>query len=273
MKVTAVALVLGLGGFVGPTSAEQGPAPTPGFRHVTGKVVDQTGTPVAGATVSLFQEVVISGPSGEFQFPNVSLRHLAEVSLRVRSVLTGYIIGCITIDVPVSYYPIAASVGESLAIRIVDMADAAPLELELRPVGMAAIDDYCNECHGVNPCIEETTYEKVIKTGMDLRGIIVDDVNVEEYKKQLMTMGLAAETYRKIRYQDTHPDGMNMAVIPTLQIPLYQGRFRWPEALTLKDEKFVTCDTCHTRHVPTGYRAYTVMPFEQGNELCYQCHR
>ncbi len=273
MKGTAALLLACLGWWVGPAAATQPPASaTPGFRHVTGRVVDERGGAVAGATVSLFREVVLSGEDGGFLFPNVSMRHLSEVSLRVRSARTGYVIGCITIDVPVRFYPVAASHGDGVAHLLVDMAEERPLELKLRPVGAAAIDGYCHGCHGVNPCTEEATYETVIKTGKDLRGIIVDDTEVEAYKKDLMTMGLSAETYRKIRYQDTHPDGMNMAVIPTLELSQYKGRFKWPENLKLRDEAFVTCDTCHTRHVPTAQKHFLVVPYEEGNELCYMCH-
>ena len=29
---------------------------------------------------------------------------------------------------------------------------------------------------------------------------------------------------------------------------------------------------CHTRHVPTEQKQYVVMPFEDDNALCYECH-
>ena len=56
--------------------------------------------------------------------------------------------------------------------------------------------------------------------------------------------------------------------------------FKRTEALTLRvleiDEieyRFVICDTCHSRHMPTGQRQFVKMPFDEDSVLCYECHR
>jgi len=83
---------------------------------------------------------------------------------------------------------------------------------------------------------------------------------------------LKKETYQRIRYQDSHPDGMNMEVIPRLELDRYLGRYKTPKLVSLKEGKYVTCDTCHSRHVPTPQKQYIVMPYEQESTLCYECH-
>ena len=112
----------------------------------------------------------------------------------------------------------------------------------------------------------------MIHSGRDLRGIIVREDRVAQFKEELQKKGLRIDTYRKMRYQDTHPDGMNMEEIPKLDLEQYRGMYRKPQSLFLLDEKIVTCETCHTRHVPTEQKQYVVMPYETVNTLCTECH-
>ncbi|MHB8764745.1 MAG: cytochrome c3 family protein [Deferrisomatales bacterium] len=249
-----------------------GPAPVE-YRDVAGRVVDAaTGQPLAGVPVSLLHEVALTDESGGFRFEKIPLIHSAEVSLRVQN-KNGVIIGCITVDVPVRFYPVAAAAEGKVAVVIADPLSSSPVELRLAPVGPDRIDDFCGVCHEPNPCLETATYDEVVRVSKDLRGIIVREEEVEAYKKKLFEQGLQKDLYRKMRYQDTHPGGMNMEVIPTLHLVQYQGKFRKPESLVLREGRFATCDTCHTRHLPTDQRHYVVLPFERENTLCFECHR
>jgi len=242
------------------------------YRDVHGRVVDgETGTPLAGVPVSLLYEVTTTDESGRFVFEKIPLTHTAQVSLRVRS-KSGLIIGCVTVDVPVRFYPVAASDGEKFDIVIADPREDEELELRLEPLPPSEVDRYCTACHDTNPCLETATYEDVVKTGKDLRGIVVAEDQVEEYKKKLVMLGLRKQTYSKIRYQDTHPDGMNMDLIPKLDLAEYKGAYQKPEGLYLLDDKYVTCDTCHTRHMPTDQKQYVVMSYEEDSQLCLKCH-
>ncbi len=242
------------------------------YRDVTGRVVDAAGTPQAGVPVSLLYETAVTDENGGFSFERVPLTHTAEVSLRVQSKNSGLIIGCITVDVPVRFYPVAASAGDAFAIEIVDPSADRPVELVLQPLPAAQVDTRCARCHEDNPCLETATYQDVIHSGKDLRGIIVREDRIAQFKEELQKKGLRIDTYRKMRYQDTHPDGMNMEEIPKLDLEQYRGRYRKPEALFLLDGAYVTCETCHTRHVPTEQKQYVVMPYETVNTLCTQCH-
>ena len=158
------------------------------------------------------------------------------------------------------------------AITVIDPGSEEEVELRLQTVSPAALSAFCSTCHDSNPCLETTTYADVIKTGKDLRGIIVYIDELDAFKEKLQKLGLQRDTYRKIRYQDTHPDGMNMPVIADLDLPQYVGRYVYPEGLALLDERYVTCGTCHTRHVPTEVKQYVVLPYEEDNQLCYKCH-
>ncbi len=243
------------------------------YRDVRGRVVDgATGEPVPGVPVSLLYELAVTDDQGRFLFERVPLTHTAEVSLRVKS-RTGIIIGCLTVDVPVRFYPVAAAEGDLFDVVIVDPGADEEVELRLQPLPDAEVDAFCETCHPDNPCVELETFQDVLKSGKDLRGIIVPEDEVEEYIERLMVQGLRKTTYSRIRYQDTHPDGMNMEAV--LQAPLseYGESYRMPEALKLREKKFVTCDTCHTRHIPTGQKQYVVMPYEEDNALCLECHQ
>jgi predicted CXXCH cytochrome family protein len=247
------------------------------YRDVKGRVVDtETGKPVSGVTVSLLYEVMVTDESGRFVFEKVPLRHTAEVSLRIQA-RSGPVIGCITLDVPVSFYPLAAEAGaggaKKVAVEIIDPASDEGVELRLEPVGSGEVGEYCTRCHQSNPCLELSTFEEVIKSGKDLRGIIVFEDELEAFKKNLAQRGLRKTTYQAMRYQDTHPDDMNMATIVKLDLPQYRGQYAFPSELELLDGKFVTCDTCHTRHTPTAQKHYVKMPYEENNELCYACHK
>ena len=261
------------------------------YRDLRGLVVDAgTGQPVVGVVVSLLYEMVVSDSQGRFVFEKVPLTHGAQISVRVRN-RSDILIGCVTLDVPVCFYPLAANWEEIVevdapdgsgkkvtqvitktAITVVDPGAEEEVELRLQTLPLAELSRYCGECHGVNPCLETTTYEDVVKTGKDLRGIVVYVDEVDAFKEKLQKQGLQRDTYRKMRYQDTHPDGMNMQVIAELDLPQYVGRYAYPEGLELVDDRFVTCGTCHTRHVPTEVKQYVVVPYEEDNQLCYKCH-
>lgn len=242
------------------------------YRDVRGRVVDpETKEPLAGVPVSLLYEMTTTDASGRFVFEKVPLTHTAEVSLRVQS-KSGLIIGCITVDVPVRYYPVAVAVDDRFDIVIVDPSEDVEVVLQPLPLAPSEVDRFCSSCHENNPCVETASYDDVIKSGKDLRGIIVPEDQVEEFKKRLQLAGVRKDTYRKIRYQDTHPDGMNMDLIPQLELEQYKGRYQKPQSLPLVDGKYVTCDTCHTRHMPTDQKQFVVKSYETDNALCYECH-
>jgi predicted CXXCH cytochrome family protein len=82
--------------------------------------------------------------------------------------------------------------------------------------------------------------------------------------------GIDEAFYRTHRFRDLHPVDMDMKALmkdkkkktllqPKIELPLLQG-------------KRVTCDTCHTRHLPTPHGRYMVEEFREGNRLCVKCH-
>jgi predicted CXXCH cytochrome family protein len=249
------------------------------YADVKGRVVDDaTGNPAPGIPVSLLYETIVTDAKGEFIFQKVPMLHTAEISLRV-STNEGTIIGCTTFDVPVKFYPLAASDGQRVDVKIIEPGIDANVELRLKAIGIETVGSYCGECHIGNPCVETQTFQHVVESGKDLRGIIVKESELEKFREQLMKLGLSKDTYRKIRYQDTHPDSLDMNQEVT-NIGRKAGLFQQPQSLALHvvnennvEHRYTVCDTCHTRHLPTAQRQFVLMPFDEQSELCYQCHK
>jgi len=249
------------------------------YADLEGRVVeDATGAPRAGVAVSLLYETVITDAEGKFRFQKVPTVHTSEISLQI-STDTGIIIGCTSFDIPVAFYPLAASDGELVDVQVVQPGKDENVELRLKAIGMGKLADYCGACHSSNPCAETATFDQVVKTGKELRGIVVKESELAQYREKLMREGLVRERYVKLRYQDTHADGMDMNQMVTT-IGKWANLFGQPADLKLwvvkKDDveyRYVVCDTCHTRHVPTAQRQFIVLPFEEDSALCYQCHQ
>lgn len=280
--LTGVCLILGtLVAFVGhPAAAERVmPEDRTLYADVAGKVVDDvTGAPLAGVMVSLLYESVVTGSDGTFVFQKIPMIHSAQVSLRV-STDEGLVIGCTTFDVPVRYYPISSTLGDKVDIKIIEPGVDKTVELRLKEVTMSKVGKFCQECHMANPCVETSTFSSVVKTSKDMRGIIVKESQLPKYREQLKQKGVAKDSYMKIRYQDTHPDGMDMVDNASDTGPT-PGLFNVPPDLKLhvvqtKTEtmKFIVCDTCHSRHEPTDQKQFVLMSFDEDSKLCYQCHK
>jgi predicted CXXCH cytochrome family protein len=265
--------------FVAPFTAAAAPAERVMYADVSGRVVDDaTGEPVPGIEVGLLYETVKTNEEGRFLFPKIPLIHSAEISLRV-STEDGTIIGCTVFDVPVKYYPLSASSDGKVAVVVIEPGVEPSVELRLKAVALEEVDGYCSGCHGHNPCVETSSFQEVIEGGKDMRGLIVKESELKEFRAQLTKKGLGKDSYNKLRYQDTHPDGMDMYE-KVNDTGMWAGQFQNTESLQFRkvmegniEHRFVVCDTCHTRHVPTTQRQFVVMEFEEDSELCYQCHK
>lgn len=249
------------------------------YADVKGKVVDDaTGQPAPGVTVSLLYESAVTDKEGEFVFYKIPFIHTAEMSVRVAT-KDGIIIGCTTFDVPVKFYPLAVADGDRVDVVIVEPGVDTYVTLRLRKVTVDEVDAYCGSCHRNNPCAETSTFKQVVGTKADLRGIIVVETELEKFRAQLSKIGLTKESYLSIRYQDTHPDNLDMNEKVTT-VGVLANMFRQTDKLILRtvvkdnvEHRYTVCDTCHARHVPTSQRQFVVMPYEDQSELCYQCHR
>jgi len=250
------------------------------YKDIEGKVIDaETLEPAPGAQVSLLSETTIADSEGRFRFEKVPVAHNTQVSLRIKSKMD-VIIGCMTLEVPSRFYPVAAVKDDKLAVDIVrpDVLEGEfVLKLEQPPAG--PIDSYCEKCHGSNPCLETTTYQEVLKSKADMRGIIVMEDKIEEFSAKAASKGFNKEAYEVLRYQDTHPKGFDIKEISMSQLPKYKGLYQISTSLKFyvddEDEEnkiIVSCDTCHTRHMPTSRKYYIVMPYEEDNGLCIECH-
>jgi predicted CXXCH cytochrome family protein len=264
---------------VAPYTAVAAPAERIMYADVAGRVVDDvTGEPLSGIEVGLLYETVVTNGEGRFLFPKIPLIHSAEISLRV-STEDGTIIGCTVFDVPVKYYPLSASSDGKVAVVVIEPGVTPSVELRLKAVALEEVDAYCADCHGNNPCVETSSFEEVVEGGKDMRGLIVKESELAEFRAQLTKKGLSKDSYNKLRYQDTHPDGMDMYE-KVNDTGMWAGQFQHTDRLLFRkvmegavEHRFVVCDTCHTRHVPTMQRQFVVMEFEEDSGLCYQCHK
>ncbi|TAL18112.1 hypothetical protein EPN96_03080 [bacterium] len=253
-------------------------AEKPLYADLEGQVVDEGGNPIPGVVVNLLYETSLADENGKFRFQKIPTIHTSVVSLQVAND-SGMVIGCTSFDIPVRYYPVAASEGDRVDVVIAEPGVDTFVTLKLKSVTIDKVNDYCSACHTKNPCVETTTFGSMIKKDdKKLRGLIVKESELPKVRENFMKLGLSKDSYRYIRHQDTHPDNfeMNQAVAQTGE---RAGLFKQPEKLKMRvirennqTRHYVICDSCHTRHLATEQRQFVVMAFDEESQLCYQCH-
>jgi predicted CXXCH cytochrome family protein len=273
------ALLLVVSGGMGTALAQSNSLPEKGsYSEVKGKVVDDlTGASLGGAVVSLLYESVTTAADGTFTFGKIPTIHGSDITLRLATD-EGLVTTCTTFNTPVSFYPISVTIGNKVDIQIIEPSKNSEILLRPKTVEIKDAGAYCADCHIKNPCMESSSFSIKVKSGNDLRGIIVKESQLENFKKELLEKGIDKNTYKKIRYKDTHPYDIDLNSRVTDEGDL-AGMHKHPTDLRLLDiageppKSMIVCDTCHTRHVQTPQRQYVVLPFEEESELCYQCHK
>jgi predicted CXXCH cytochrome family protein len=239
---------------------------------VSGQVVHETdGTPVPGASVSLLGRSTTSDPQGRFTFSDVPRHRTTGINIRILN-WRDEPVGCTTLDLPVPFYPVAAALGELVAVGLFTAEEDAPLVLSVAEVPATQVDAYCAECHKPNPCMDTPRYGEGGEEPKSLGGVGVRDEDLPAYKERLRSQPMDQEVFRGLRYQDAHPQAIDLRALLTDPEDRVGARFRMPERLSLLDGGRVTCDTCHTRHQPGADTPYLVMEFQSQNTLCLQCH-
>jgi hypothetical protein len=239
---------------------------------VSGQVVDAvTGVPLTGVSVSLLLTTRVTDGSGRFCFKRVPSSRKIEMSL-INKNRRGEVTSCSVFEIPARFYPLFATDGERVAARIVEPGADGSVRLSLERVAPADIDPFCVRCHRWNPCLVDDSLEQLVQNRKFLRGLVVSDEEVEEMRRQAERNALSKETYGKIRYTDTHANSVDMGAIVRDRSTRYAGRYQTPKRLKLLASGRTSCDTCHTRHVPTDHGAYAVLPFKTADDLCTECH-
>lgn len=221
--------------------------------------------------MSLLAETKKTGAEGAFCFERVPRKRRVEFSLSVRD-RRGLVTACEVFHVPVRFAALAASDGDRVDVQVVEPGVEGPVELRLRRVAPQEVDRYCVECHRWNPCLESEGVVSLVESRKYLRGIIVTEEEVEEARREFERKAIQRDTYRKIRYTDTHALPVDMGRFAG-KVTEDGERYRRPPRLKLLPNGTTTCDTCHTRHLPTEPGAYVVLPYREHDELCLQCHR
>jgi hypothetical protein len=248
------------------------PEEVPSHITVTGQVLDAiTGDPVAGASVSLLSRKTISDSRGEFTFNNVPSTRKANLYIRVIDSY-GDIIGCSKLEVDVNVYPLAANSGDKMAIGNLETLSDIDVILDVVSLTGAALDEACSECHMPNPCLTTAEDASQWNTVTHLAGIAVTLEEFEEFKDKIKNEGLTSDMYTGLRYQDVHPQGVDVAAkAAEINTKEYQ-LLKEPKLLNLDRDGILRCDTCHTRHEPTGFSFFSRLDFEEDSTLCSECH-
>jgi predicted CXXCH cytochrome family protein len=244
-----------------------------GRGEIAGRVVHGTsGEAAAGVRVSLLGQWKQTDSSGRFRFENVKLERSSLLHARVVDDNEN-IIGCSDLSVPVRFYAISASIGEKLAVEVVSPADGTDVELRLTEVSEADVNEFCARCHKPNPCNNPTRWGEASGQTATLGGVELKARDVAVRKARLRERDLTREAYERVRFQDAHPQSIDMRAKQVPDRAINNSHFRTPTGLRLLDNRWVTCDTCHSRHQSTGWPSFAVMEFSSENVLCRQCHQ
>lgn len=234
-----------------------------------GRVFDgATGQAAAGASVSWLGETTVTDQSGRFSFSSVPQTRDAMLNFRIVTEAGG-IVGCAFIPVPVSLQPVSARLGEKFAVEVVSTAgDSANVDITISEVKGAAVADACAVCHQPNPCLAAAKDGQGWSQVTHLGGLTVTEAEFESTKARVLAEGIRDEDYPNLRFQDAHPQKVNLAA----NIEAKPGLFKLPDALPLLEGGVSTCDTCHTRHEPTQNGLFLRLDMATQTLLCRQCH-
>jgi hypothetical protein len=250
-------------------SDKKGEMPTT-KRDINGVVVDMlSGEAVADAKVTLLTgESVTAGKDGRFTFKDIDEYHAIQITVRITTDLD-VIMGCSYFSVPTTYYPVTANKDNKIDVQIVNMKNDDEVVLKIGEYDKDNIDKFCTSCHESNPCLVEEEYGKFVKNKAELKGILIRRSQLEEYIEEMRTKRMTIERYKNVRYVDSHPNGIDI----TASNSYTDGLTVLPDDLILKEGKIITCDTCHTRHIPTDWGQFVIMDFVQRESICIKCHK
>lgn len=238
---------------------------------IRGKVLDDaTGLPVSGAVVSSLGPTATTDSEGNFQLGNIPSSRTAVINFRITDDF-GNIIGCANVGGEVSVSPVSAVMDEKVAVEVIETAnDRENVVLRMVASNGTGINDFCMRCHKPNPCLlaPDTDWSKVTYLG----GEAVNQKEFEEIKARILASGIDAETYPNLRYQDAHPQLVDILAVLNNGGKTAKGDFVPSQLLPITDNGIIVCDTCHTRHVPTEYQMFLRLDVVGEDMLCRQCH-
>lgn len=270
LVILAVALTFAVGLAEEPQNKQAQPTEeAPRTVSISGRVLEGgTGAPVAGASVSWLQESTLTDQAGRFTFSGVPQSRDAMLNFRIVSE-SGGIVGCAFIPVPVSLQPVSARLGDQFAVVIASTgSDASGVDITLEPVLGAGVEEVCATCHKPNPCLAAAKEGQGWSEVTHLGGLTVTEAEFEATKARVLAEGVKTEDYPNLRFQDAHPQKVNL----NANIASKPGLFKLPDALPLLEGGLATCDTCHTRHEPTQNGLFLRLDMATQTLLCRQCH-
>lgn len=124
-----------------------------------------------------------------------------------------------------------------------------PLDVVLNLSPTPDIDARCRSCHPDKPTGAAPAMRCVHKSGVFLEPALAG--RVVEFNKKNEDLRRAGKPY--------YP-------------PIAVETRRMKKGFFGENRSFLTCESCHSNHVDTGYLAYVPMPFSDKSILCRGCH-
>jgi len=128
-------------------------------------------------------------------------------------------------------------------------AAGTPLEVGLTLSASPDLDARCRSCHPEKAAGAARIVKCTHSSGVPLKPALA--ARVAQFNRENEDLQKAGKPY--------YP-----------AIVVEQRRIR--KGLFGEDQPFLTCESCHTNHVETGYRAFVLMPFSEKSILCRGCH-
>jgi hypothetical protein len=234
----------------------QSPAPV-ATGQISGTVTDAaTGAPVAGASVAVLDKVATTDAAGKYTLAGIPRTH--EIAFRVYREAgppappKSWVFRDLKASSP--YVTAAAVVAAKspaparVDIRVVSLAQGdAKLDFAVKDVG----DDVSAFCRGCHPA--------------DERGPAA--LGPED---KIPAPGVDEAFYRTHRVSDVHPVGLDMKAL--IEQKKARNPLRAAPTAPLVRGRVLSCDSCHTRHLPTPHGRFAIDDFEKGSDLCQKCH-
>jgi len=248
----AAAVALSLAGF----ALAQAPAPVLTAR-IAGTVTDAaTGAPVPGATVAILDKVATTDDAGKYTLAGLPRTH--DISFRVYREAAppappkSWVYRDLKAAAPfLTASAVAPAQGAGPAkvdIRVVSVAgESTQVDFAIKDVG----DDVNAFCRGCHPADERGP----AALGPD---------------EKIPPPAVDEAFYRTHRFGDVHPTGIDLKAL--IEQKKARNPLRAAPTAPLARGRVVTCDSCHTRHLPTPHGRYAIDDFQKGSALCQKCH-
>lgn len=216
-------------------SRKASPADLPKSGPVDVRMVFPDGTPAAGGVVTIGRRRLIADAKGAVA--TAAVPAVPGVATGDATRLEGGFLGFFRKPVRyTAFSPVSPSPGK-------------PLDVVLNLSSTPDIDARCRSCHPDKPASGAPIIRCVHKSGVFLNPALAG--RVVQFNKENEDLRKAGKPY--------YP-------------PIVVETRRMKKGFFGENRSFLTCESCHSNHVDTGYLSHVLMPFSDKSILCRGCH-